>query len=855
MVVKNCWHNLSSQKVVDILDTDLDKGLTEKEVKARRKKSGLNVLPLEKPLSKTRIFLEQFKSPLIYILLIAGVVTLFLKEYPDAIVIFLAVLLNTIVGFIQENKASETLSELKKVIKYEAEVLRERKLKVIDSESLVLGDIILLNAGDKVPADARIIECENLKINEMALTGEWLSASKISKTLPESTPLADRDNMVFMGTVVEGGKAKAVVTAIGLNTEIGKVAELIKETKEEKTPYQKKLAKFSKIIGILISVISVGIFIEGIITGERFVEMFTTSVAVAVAAIPEGLPVAMTVILSLGMQSILKKKGLVRKLASAETLGSTSVICTDKTATLTEGRMKVCEVFGKKSLALRAAAFTSEAFIENPEAPESRWILRGRPTDKALFEAGALAGLSKEKRFEKNKIAEDSFDPVKKFAASIYREKRGNILYACGAPERIINICKLNEKEKEKLKNKLNSFAEKGLRVVACAQKKVKSGLPIGKLYFDLEFLGLITLKDPIRKEVKAAIKTCRKAGMRVAIVTGDHKLTARSIAEDIGFKVKEENILEGVELDSLSDEDFSKRLKKIKIYARVEPKHKMRIIEAWQNEGEVVAMTGDGINDAPALKKADIGVAIGSGTEVAKETSDLILLNNSFSIIVAAIEEGRAIIDNIRKVITYLLSDSFTEIILVGVGILFGFPLPVTAVQILWVNLVEDGFPNIALAFEPKEKDLMKQKPQGHNIPLLTKEMKSIIFIVGIFTDVILLGLFFWLWNKNHDISYVRTMVFACLTIDSLFYVLSCKSLRRNLWHINPFSNKWLILSLFIGFLSLVAAIYLPLLKSLLGTVPLGLFDWFIIMILGVINLILVELTKWHFIVKKEFA
>ncbi|PIR02229.1 MAG: hypothetical protein COX88_01735 [Candidatus Nealsonbacteria bacterium CG_4_10_14_0_2_um_filter_35_20] len=860
------WHNLDFKEVVKILRTNIGKGLSEKEVKVCQREFGKNKLPEEKPLSMLRMFLEQFRSPLIYILVIAGIITLILKDYTDAIIIFGAVFLNTIVGYLQENKASQALRELKKIVKHTAEVLRDGNLKVIDSAELVPGDIIILNPGDKVPTDGRIIECYDFKINEMALTGEWMAAKKISEVLARKTPLADRDNMVFMGTVVEDGKAKAVVTAIGIETEIGKVARLVKEAREEKTPYQKKIAHFSEIIGTIIGAICFGIFVEGMITGGEFVEMFTTAVAVAVAAIPEGLPVAMTVILALGMQRILKKKGLVRRLASAETLGSTSVICSDKTATLTEGKMKVSDVIAFKEtklLCLKAAALTSEAFIENPTSPKEKWIIRGRSTDRALLEAGIESGIDGKKEFEKKKIAELPFNPVNKFAAALYNENGQKFLYVCGAPEKILEFSKLGKKEKENWQKKLEKLAQKGLRVVASAHRKInrergsadltESGFLSIDLIKDLDFIGLITLKDPIRPEVKEAMKVCRRAGMRPIIVTGDHKLTAKAVAEELGFKVKEENILEGKDLDKLSDDDFEEILPQIQIYARVEPKHKMRIISAWQEKKEVVAMTGDGINDAPALKRADVGIAVGSGTEVAKETADLILLNDSFSIIVAAVEEGRAILDNIRKVITYLLSDSFTEVILVGVSIMAGLPLPVTAVQILWVNLIEDGLPDIALAFEPKEKDIMKQKPGGHEIPLLTREMKTIIFIIGIFTDLILLGLFFWLWNQNHDIAYVRTMIFACLSIDSLLYVFSCKSLRRNLWRINPFSNKILVAAWLLGMAMLMAALYLPTLQAFLKTVPLGIFDWQIILGLGLLNVILIEATKWYFIAKRK--
>jgi len=860
------WHNLSWGEVVKNLKTDSKEGLTEKEVKTKREKFGRNLLPKEKPLSKLRIFLEQFKSPLIYILVIAGIVVLIFKEFTDAIVIFGAVLLNTVVGFFQENKATDALRKLKKIVKIKSQVVREGNAKIVDSSELVPGDIFILNPGDKVPADGRIIKSYNLKINEMALTGEWLPAKKKADVLPEKTPLADRDNMVYMGTIVEDGKAKIVVTATGLETEIGKVAQMVKEAKEEKTPLQKKLARFAKIISGVIAVICIIIFIEGIATGNTFLEMFTIAVAVAVAAIPEGLPVAMTVILALGMQRILKKRGLVRKLASAETLGSTSIIATDKTATLTEGKMKVTDIITEtkkeNNLALKIATLCNEAFIENPEESMEKWVIRGRPTDKALLLAGIEAGINK-KELEKKmlKTAELPFSPVNKYLARAFAlNRKEDILYVAGAPEKLLEMSKyLRKGNKEilltsqmlnEMKAKLEDLTGKGLRVVAVAYKKITT---LKSLFDNLVFVGLIALKDPIRKEVKKAIKICQQAGMRTIIVTGDHRLTAKAVAQEIGFEVKEKNIMEGKELDQLSDKEFAKRVKDIQIYARVEPKHKVRIIEAWQDKGEVIAMTGDGINDAPALKQADVGVALGSGTEVAKEVSDLVLLTDNFNIIVAAVEEGRGIIDNIRKVITYLLSGSFTETILIGVGLLFGY-LPITAVQILWVNLIEDGLPGVALAFEPKEKDLMKQKPQGHDILLLNKEMKVIIFIIGLITDFMLLGLFFWLLKyTNYELSHIRTIIFAGLAIDSLFYIFSCKSLRRNIWHINPFSNKFLVFAWAFGAIALIAAVHLPFLQTLLKTTPLNLFDWGLILSLGLINLILIEVTKYYFIVRHK--
>lgn len=847
------WHNLSVQETVKLLRTDSTKGLTIDEVKVRQREFGENKLPEEKPDSKLKIFLEQFRNPLVYILLVAGLITLFLKELTDTVVIWGALFLNAVFGFIQENKASQTLGSLKKIIEHEAFVQREGGLKIIKAAELTPGDIIVLTPGSKVPADARIIESMNLKINESALTGEWQASLKSESVLDEKTPLADRDNMVYLGTVIEDGRGKAVVTETGVNSQLGKIAQTLKESKEEKTPYQKKLGNFSKVVGMVIGFICIGVFIEGVIRGGDLIEIFTTSVAVAVAAIPEGLPVAITVILALGMQRILKRQGLVRKLASAETLGSASVICTDKTATLTEGKMKVEEIISQNQAdCLKAAFLNSKAFIENPG--EKNLIFRGNPTEKALLQAGLEFGLSDKRDLER--ISEIPFDPVRKFAASAFNKEGEIILYALGAPEKIISFSKLSQEEKNDWENKLNLLTAKGLRVVATAQKQIFDAKRLEKELIDLNFLGFITLKDPIRPDVKEAVMVCLNAGMRVIIITGDHKLTAKSVAQELGFEIKEENILEGKDLDELSDEAFAEILEKIEIYSRVEPRHKMRIVQAWQERGEVVAMTGDGINDAPALKRADIGIALGSGQEVAKESSDLILLNDSFSILAAVIEEGRGILDNIRKVITYLLSDSFTEVILISVSLLLGLPLPIVAAQILWVNLIEDGPLSLALAFEPKEKDVIWQKPQNHKHPLLTREMKVLIFIIGFITDFLLLGLFLLLWKySGYEISHIRSIVFAGLAIDSMFYIFSCRSLRKNLWQINPFSNKHLISFWLLGMAMLIGAIYLPFLQTLLKTESLNLFDWQLVLGLGIVNIILIEATKWYFIAKNKYA
>lgn len=890
------WHNLSIETSFQQLKTSKN-GLPEREAKRRLEKFGLNKLPEEKRLTAVKVFLNQFKSPLIYILVIAGFVTLILKHLTDSVVIFSAVFLNAGIGFFQENKASKIFDKLKTLVKEEAIVIRDGHKMKINQIYLVPGDIIVLHPGDKIPADARLIEAFDFKVNEAILTGEWLASEKSSKILPEKTSLADRENMIYMGTIVEDGKAKALVVSTGASTEIGEIAASIREIEEEKTPYQKKVARFSKIVAVVVSFICLGIFIGGTLRGKDIVEMFITAVAVAVAAIPEGLPVAMTVILALGMERISKRKGLVRKLIATETLGSTQIICTDKTGTLTEAKMQIAGVFtgtkellsdGKRYsekidkngleshiLALKIAALCNEAFVENSEETMENWIVQGRPTEKALLLAAIQAGIVREEvEKEYPKIDDLPFDPVYKYSASVHQlNEAQDIIYILGAPEIILSDSKylgcdgteelISPKRMNELTKKYEDLDKKGLRVLATAYKKINkhaivSKQSIGKtekekIYKgelrDMIFVGFIALHDPLRKDVKEAIKLCRRAGMKPIIITGDHPLTAKTIAEELGFQIKEKNIIEGRELDEMSDEEFKNKLEDFEVYARVEPKQKLRIVSAWQEKGKVVAMTGDGVNDAPALKQADIGVALGSGTDVAKEASDLILLTDSFSIIVAAIEEGRAIIDNIRKVMTYLFADVFTEIVLIGVSVIGNLPLPLLPVQILWINLVEDSLPAVSLAFEPKEEDAMGRRPEGLKAPLLIKRMKVIIFIIGFITNFILFGLFLWLLKKELPIAEIRTIMFVALGIDSVFYVFSCKNLHKNIWNINILSNLFLIAGWFFAVGMLLVGVYTPVFQKLLKTVPLNFFDWILVLFIGIVNLVLIEFTKWIFI------
>lgn len=849
------WHSLSFQEGAKILKTDINKGLSEKEVKIRQKRFGKNLIPEEDSFSSFKIFLEQFQSPLIYILVIAGIITLIIGKWTDTIVIFLSVLISSIFGFFEEYKVARTLRKLKKILKTKAVVLRDGIKKVVCQEEIVPGDIIFISRGNRVPADGRLISAENLQISEAFLTGEWFPSFKKTKSLPKEISLADRENMIYQGSLVEEGEGKAIVTATGTQTEAGKIAFLIKETKREKTPLQKKLIEFSKIVGIFIGALAGVLFFIGFLRGIDLLEMFETAVAIAVGGIPEALPIVMIVILAVGMERILKKKGLVRRLNSVETLGSAEIILFDKTKTLTKGKMAPAEVLAKdKNLALKIAVLANEAFIENPKDAPRFWKIRGSPTDIALIEAGKKEGIFKiELEKKSQELAKVPFSSVWKYQISFRKEKEKIFLYITGAPERILE----KSREKEKWRKLLEELTKKGRRVVGTGYREISAqefqlSKDFHQLAKDLEFSGLIAFKDPLREEVPEAIKICRLAGITPVMVTGDHRLTAKAVAQEIGLDIKEKDILEGKELDKLSEEELFQKLEKIKVYARVEPKHKVRIVRAWQRKGKVVAMIGDGVNDAPALKKANIGVALGSGTEVAKDISDLVLLNDSFEIIIKAIEEGRIILDNIRKGITYVMANSFASAIIVGGATVLGWPLPILAVQILWNNIVEDSLPNLAYAFEPGEKGIMRRKPTALSTSLLTREMKILIFATGTIYQSIALLLFWILWGIfGFALEYVRTMVFGVLVVNTAFVIFSYKSLRQNIFNYNLFSNKILNLSAIIVLLFFVASIYLPPFQIILKTSPLSFGSWLILIAISLASVALIEATKFYFIKK----
>lgn len=878
------WHSLSIDEVFRKLSSS-ESGISEEDAKRRLLKFGPNKLPQKKRLMRLQILFTQFKSPLVYLLVVAGSVSFLLHDEIDGYIIFAAVLLTVVFGYFQEQKAEDTLQKLEKMVRYTARVIRGDREIQIDASALVPGDIVILAAGDKVLADMRLVKTKSLETQEAALTGEAMSIPKSSEKIEVGITVPERINMVFMGTIASYGRATGIVVATGPETEFGKIAASLLNVKEEQTPFQKKVAKLARWISLLLLGIVSIMFIGGLLRGIEFTEIFTASVAVAVAAIPESLVIAVTAILAIGMVRLLRKKALVRKLISAETLGGTTVICADKTGTLTEGTMKVAEIYTEsdtyaRELALTIGMVASEAFVENPKEDVAKWNIHGDPTETALIRAGIEAGL-KDRITESEEYILDEmpFESENQYMATLLRQGNGNVIYYKGAPETILGAArhiydpgsKENKKQLHpatfnKLQKIYEDFSKRGLRVLALGYRDIPKSMQIDGITMsfeklsqlkdilsDIVLVGFIALEDPIREGVKSTIQSAKNAGVRVVMITGDHKYTALTVAQELGLRMDSEKIMEGKELQNMDEKTLKRAVMKISVYSRILPHDKLRIVESLQANGEVVAMTGDGVNDAPALKRADIGVAMGSGTDVAKESSDIIILDNNFKSIVSAVEQGRVIFDNLRKVVTYLLADSFTEIILIAGSIIAGLPLPVLAGQILWVNLVEDGLPSFALAYEPKEKDVMQNPPLGRNVPILDKQMKAIIFIVGLVSDFLLLGLFFWLFKTVSDIEYARTMVFVALGTNSLVYIFSIKSLRRSIFHIDLLNNLYLVGAVLFGFVMMIAALYVPFLQNILKTVPLSGGDWLIIGALATFEVAGIEIAKKVFIIRRK--
>lgn len=876
----------SAVQVLQELNTS-QRGLTWKAVHERLKSFGPNKLPEEKRVSKIVLLVRQFKSVLVYILLIATIISLILRDQIDAYVILAAVALNVIVGYFQENRAQNALAALKKVVTLKARVRREKEEFEIEAEQIIPGDIVILGAGDKVPADGRLITQTNLYADEASLTGESAPREKITQKVAKNVALSDRNNMLYFGTNIVEGVGTMVVTATGINTEIGKIATLLQETKEDETPLKIRLKKFSRFLGILTLGVCLLLLIIGLLAGREFIEIFTVSVAIAVAVIPEGLLVAVTIILAIGMQRILKRRALVKRLLAAETLGSTTVICTDKTGTLTEGRMRVVKVVtpdhdyaldfkkapkitpfeGEEVLfALKIGLLCNDATVEREQDELKEPKILGNLTERALMGAAMNVGFNQEQvNKETPRLSEVPFNSTRKYMLTLHKYFEGqNIIYMKGAPEKILDMCetvKIGDKHKaltlerrQDIEQKVEAMSRKGLRIIAVGYERVspdKKSLDLKETPRQAVFAGLIGIRDPLRPEAKQTIDLCKKAGIKIVMITGDHPLTAMAIAKELGLKFRRENMLTGEDLQRFSDQELAKRVKNISVYARVSPEDKIRIIDAWQANNEVVAMTGDGVNDAPALKSAHIGVALGSGTDVAKEAASMVILDDNFTTIVAAVEQGRVIYDNIKKVSTYLLSDSFSELFLVAGGLIFGFPLPLLASQILWINLVTDGFPNIALTLEPKEKEVMLEPPREVAEAIIGRKGGILIFLISFFTGIGNLALFYIIWQNSQNLELARTMIFATLGLDSLLYVYSIRSFRHTVFSKGLFTNRWLVVAVLGGLLLQLLAIYFAPLANILRTVPLGFWEWAIIVLFSLFIFTLIELFKYIFFVR----
>ncbi|MBP9732389.1 MAG: cation-transporting P-type ATPase [Candidatus Magasanikbacteria bacterium] len=882
---KEDFHSLSIAHSLDILKSSKN-GVTDEEARRRLEVHGKNEIPSgDQEVTGWKIFGEQFASPLIIILIVATIISFLLGEWVDVIVIAITIAANVLVGFIQEYQANAALKKLKNMVTYNATVIRKGETVRVSSREIVVGDIMVILAGDKIQADGRVIEVSECEVNEAVLTGEVEPQKKTSNTvLKKQVPIADRMNMVYRGTVVTRGRAQVVVTAIGGETEIGKIAEMVGSMGEESTPLQKQISKLGKTLGSAVVVMCAGILMLGLFSpsehAEKGIELFKTAVAVAVAAIPEGLAISMTIILAIGMKNILKRNALVRKLLAAETLGSVSVICTDKTGTLTEGNMSVVKVVTSRSVfgasdfmgkeidddslehdaryALKLGILCNDGMIENYTKAESEWTVSGNLTDSALIRYGAKIGLYKtELDHVYERLSDVPFDSKKKYMGVLATDNTSRLVIMKGAPEKIYSRLHSyqvegkahvwNKKIEEYIKGKERALTGEGLRVIAVAYKETYSGKKVlsEKDFSDLVFVGLIAFADPLRGDVPATVRAAEKAGIRVIMMTGDHALTAHTIAQSAGIGTRSDRVCEGVELDALSDRELEEKIKTTSVFARVEPKHKMRVIKALQSKGHVVAMTGDGVNDAPALKAADIGVAVGSGTDVAKEIADVILLDNSFTTIVSSVEEGRGIYQNIKKVVLYLLSSSFSEVLLIASSIIAGMPLPVLPVQILWVNLIQDTFPVIALAFDRGSKQTMEERPRKRNAPIIDPEIRMIIIAKTIFANILLFGMFFYFHTTSDDIARTRTIMFLAFAVNSLFYIYAIRDLRKPMIRMRWFDNHYLTAAVIFGWTMLLLATYAAPFQKILHTVPLGVNEWIILLGFGIANLLLIEVLK----------
>lgn len=836
-------------------DLDLSLGLSSEEATKRLKTYGYNELPEPPKPTLLAQFLDQFKSMLVLILIVAAIISAFFGELIDTIVIIGITVLNATLGVVQQRRAESALEAVKKLSNPTSKVLRDGKVQTIPSREIVPGDILILEAGDKVSCDGVLVEVYSFMVDESTLTGESVSIAKTSISSNESP---SEENMVFMGTAVTKGRAKALVTRTGVNTKLGQIASKIKEVKKDKTPLEIQLDVLGKILGLTFVIVCAVILIMGIIRGIPFQEMFLTSISLAVAAIPEGLPAVVTIVLALGVAEMARRRAVVRNLPAVETLGSVTVICTDKTGTLTQNRMTLVEIYtdalhisGENLNITAVPTEIQRAMVLCNDATKDS----GDPTEIALI-SWLPDELIPNLRSMYPRVYEVPFTSERKRMSTVHRFNDEYLIVSKGAVEVILDICTyelvrenrvipLTDARKSAILSVAEGLASQGLRILAIAEGKNKK-LPQTdeEVESGLTFLGLLCLKDPLRPEVKEAVENCRRAGIRPVMITGDHQVTAYSIAKELDFP--EGKVLTSNDLAKSSDEELAEHIEEVSVFARINPLDKLRIVEAFQKKQEVVAMTGDGVNDAPALKKSDIGVAMGqTGTEVAKEASDMVLLDDNFATLVSAVFQGRTIYENIRKFVVYLLSCNIGEVLIMFTAIILGYPTPLLPLQLLWLNLVTDSFPALAIGMEPGEEEIMFRPPRGKKEPLLTRYHMGIIITQSIAIAFATL-LSFVLVYKGNNLSEARTVAYMTLVISELIRVFSARSFETPVYRINLFANKFLFYSVLGALASLFASVYFSPLARIFNNVIPTIRDLDIIVLCAFIPFIISEIAKF---------
>jgi P-type Ca2+ transporter type 2C len=885
------WWHLATDEVARKLLTDLKAGLSSAAAAEKLLTLGPNELREKKGRGPLAIFLDQFKSLMIGVLIAAALISGFLKEWVDAVAILAIVILNAILGLVQEYRAEKSLAALRQLSAPNAKVVRDGEARIVPARELVPGDLVEVEAGDHVPADSRVVwHTSNFAVQEASLTGESTPVAKTDIALEEKdVPLAERANILYLGTSVVSGKARALVVETGMQTELGRIAGLIQGIKKETTPLQRKLEEFSRILVYLCFFLVTVVFGLEILRGGKLLDMFLTSVSLAVAAIPEGLPAVVTIALALGVQRMVRRHVLIRKLPSVETLGCATVICSDKTGTLTKNEMTVravwtsraaFEVTGTgyepagefltatgptdpcahpdliKALTLGVLCNNAQLKVEG-----GKTAVFGDPTEIAILSAAAKAGIWRAVEEEAYEMVEEiPFDSERKKMSIVRRADQDLTVFTKGAPDLLLNDCTflledgeerpLTDADRGRIMKANDGYSDQALRVLAVAYRNLDQephSYAAEAIERDLTFAGLVAMIDPPRPEVREAMAKCRTSGIRTVMITGDHRNTAVAIARELGFYGAASRALTGEDVDRLTDGELDAVVEDVAVYARVSPEHKLRAVRAWRRRGEIAAMTGDGVNDAPAVKEADIGVAMGiTGTDVTKEVSDMVITDDNFASIVAAVEEGRGIYDNIRKFIHFLLSCNLGEILVMFVAALAGFPVPLLPIQILWVNLVTDGLPALALGVDPVDPNIMDRPPRKTDEPVVTGARAWIIGLQGVMVAACALGGFlFVLLYEKESIEMARTVALATLACSQLFHAFNCRSMRESIFKLKFSTNPQLVGAVVLSFLLQMAIIYVPFFQPIFKTVTLSLVDLGAIMVFSTLPLWVMELVK----------